>query len=134
MQALENKRITVFGGQQTRPNIHIDDITDLYIFLLNRPDITGIYNAGFENISIANIADLVSTRLGAQVITTASNDPRSYRICSNKLLATGFAPKKTVSDAIEEMIEAHQNGLLEDNERSYNLKWMQKRVDDAVSN
>ena len=52
MQALTNGRITVFGGDQTRPNIHIDDITDLYIFLLDHPEHTGIYNAGFENISI----------------------------------------------------------------------------------
>jgi nucleoside-diphosphate-sugar epimerase len=47
MQALTNRRITVFGGDQTRPNIHIDDITDAYIFLLDNPQHTGVYNAGF---------------------------------------------------------------------------------------
>ncbi len=51
MQALTNGRITVFGGDQIRPNIHIEDITELYIFLLDHPEHTGIYNAGFENIS-----------------------------------------------------------------------------------
>src|SRR5215813_7288167 len=56
MQALRNQRITVFGGQQTRPNIHIDDITDVYLFLLERPELIGIYNAGFENISLIGIA------------------------------------------------------------------------------
>ncbi len=56
MQALTNGRITVFGGDQTRPNIHIDDITDLYLFLLDHPEHTGVYNAGFENISILDIA------------------------------------------------------------------------------
>ncbi len=56
MQALMNGRITVFGGDQTRPNIHIDDITDLYLFLLDHPEHTGVYNAGFENISILDIA------------------------------------------------------------------------------
>ena len=52
MQALSKGRITVFGGAQTRPNIHIDDITDLYLYFIDHPEITGIYNAGFENISI----------------------------------------------------------------------------------
>jgi len=52
MQAISKGEITVLGGDQTRPNIHIDDITDLYVFLLGRPDIQGIYNAGFENISV----------------------------------------------------------------------------------
>ena len=56
MQALTRGEITVLGGDQTRPNIHIDDITDLYLFLLDRPDVTGVYNAGFENLSIRRIA------------------------------------------------------------------------------
>ena len=52
MQALSKGKMTVFGGNQTRPNIHIDDITDLYLYLIDHPEFTGIYNAGFENISI----------------------------------------------------------------------------------
>ena len=56
LSALKNGKITVFGGDQIRPNIHIDDITNLYLFLLNRPDITGVFNAGFENLSIIEIA------------------------------------------------------------------------------
>jgi len=61
MQALAKRRITVFGGQQTRPNIHIDDITDVYTFMLDHPEHSGIYNAGFENISIMDIAKQVTT-------------------------------------------------------------------------
>lgn len=125
MQALKNGRITVFGGDQARPNIHIDDITDLYIFLLENPQVTGVYNAGFENITVAEIARIIQGKISAEVIITPSNDPRSYRVNSDKLLSTGFKPKKSVSIAIEEMIEAYHQGLLEDNEQWYNLKWMQ---------
>ena len=96
MQALMSGRITVFGGNQTRPNIHIDDITDLYLFLLDHPEHTGIYNAGFENISILDIANMVAKHVKADIIVTPSNDPRSYRINSDRLLATGFRPKKTL--------------------------------------
>lgn len=128
MQAIKNGKITVFGGDQSRPNIHMDDITDLYVFMLERPDVTGVYNAGFENITIAEIADILAKRTGAEVITTPSNDPRSYRVNSDKLLATGFKPKKSVETAIEEIIEAYKNGLLADKEEYYNLKWMQKTV------
>lgn len=128
MQALKNGRITVFGGDQTRPNIHIDDITDLYIFLLDHPEHAGIYNAGFENISILEIANRVARHVPAEIIVTPSNDPRSYRVNSDKLLATGFRPKKTVEDAIREMVGLHRQGVLDENERWHNLKWMQKEV------
>ncbi|HYC85645.1 MAG TPA: SDR family oxidoreductase [Chryseosolibacter sp.] len=128
MQALTRGEITVLGGGQTRPNIHIDDITDLYVFLLSHPECAGIYNAGFENLSILAIADLVREHVAATVVVKESNDPRSYRVNSDKLLATGFAPKKTVNDAIREIVEKFQSGVLKDEERYYNLKWMQKTV------
>lgn len=126
MQALKNGKITVFGGAQTRPNIHIEDITDLYLFLLQNPQVTGVYNAGFENLSISAIAEMVQSRIGAEIMTTPSNDPRSYRINSDKLLATGFKPKKTVIDAIDEITTAYKSGTLKDEDRYYNLKWMQE--------
>ncbi len=128
MQALTKRKITVFGGQQTRPNIHIDDITDAYIFLLDNPRHTGIYNAGFENISILDIAERVAQQVEAEIVVTESNDPRSYRVNSDKLLATGFRPKKTVDDAISEIIRKFKSGELKDEERHYNLKWMEKEV------
>lgn len=128
MQALTKRKITVFGGRQTRPNIHIDDITDAYIFLLDHPQHTGIYNAGFENISILDIAERVARQVEAEIVVTESNDPRSYRVNSDKLLATGFRPKKTVDDAISEIIHKFKSGELKDEERHYNLKWMEKEV------
>lgn len=126
IQALTKNKITVFGGGQIRPNIHIDDITDLYIFLLNRPDIEGIYNAGFENISILDIANRVVDSVNAEIVITPSNDPRSYRQNSDKLLYLGFSPKKSVKNAIDEIIAAYQNGLVKDDDRWHNLRWMQK--------
>lgn len=128
MQALTNGKITVFGGDQIRPNIHIDDITDLYLHLIDHPEITGIYNAGFENISIKDIASLISKKITAEISVTPSNDPRSYRINSDKILATGFRPKKTVDDAIKEIIQKFKNNELKDEDHFYNLKWMQKTV------
>lgn len=128
MQALSRGRITVFGGQQVRPNIHIDDITDVYLFMLEHPEHQGIYNAGFENISLLEIAKRVARHVPAEIVVTESNDPRSYRVNSDKLLATGFRPKKSVDDAIREIAEKYRSGELKDDDRYYNLRCMQKEV------
>jgi nucleoside-diphosphate-sugar epimerase len=128
MQALVKGEITVLGGDQTRPNIHIDDITDLYLFLLDRPQVTGVFNAGFENLSILEIANLVAGVSGAKIVVKPSNDPRSYRVNSDKILATGFRPKKSVKMAIDEIGEAFRAGRLKDEDRFYNLKWMQQTL------
>ena len=128
MQALAKGEITVLGGAQVRPNIHIDDITDLYLFLLGNTQLTGIYNAGFENLSIAEIAGKVARVTGATVRVEASNDPRSYRVNSDKILTAGFRPRKSVDIAIDEMVEAFRAGVLEDDDRHYNLKWMQETI------
>jgi nucleoside-diphosphate-sugar epimerase len=128
MQALTKGKITVFGGNQTRPNIHIEDITDIYLFLLDHPEVTGVYNAGFENISILDIAKQVTRHVPAEIVVTESNDPRSYRVNSDKLLAAGYSPKKSVEDAIRDIIQKFRSGVLKDEERYYNLKWMQKEV------
>ncbi len=126
MQALTKGRITVFGGDQTRPNIHIDDITDLYLFLLENPQYSGVYNAGFENLSIIDIARMVTRHVAAEITVTPSNDPRSYRVNSDKLLGTGFRPKKTVEDAIRELVGLYGQGALRDEDRWHNLRWMQQ--------
>ncbi len=128
MQALRNGRITVFGGRQTRPNIHMDDITDVYLFMLENPQCRGIYNAGFENMSLMEIAEKIASRIQAQIVVTDSNDPRSYRVNSDKLLAAGFRPKKGVADAFSEIAEKYHAGALADEDRWYNLRWMQRNV------
>ena len=128
MQALSKGKITVFGGTQTRPNIHIDDITDVYLHFIDHPEVTGVFNAGFENISILDIAKIVTKHIPVEIIVTESNDPRSYRVNSDKLLATGFKPKKSVEHAVTEIIENYRAGNLKDEDRFYNLKWMEQTV------
>ncbi len=125
MQALKNKVMTVFGGQQTRPNIHIQDMVSVYQHFLANPQLpSGAYNAGFENITILDIAEKVASKLGAQIKVTESNDPRSYRQNSDKLLATGFAPQYSVSTAIDDLIAKYQSGELIDTDQSYTVRWM----------
>ena len=126
MQALTKGVITVFGGKQVRPNIHIEDITNVYLHMIdNRESIQGIYNAGFENISIMNIAEMVVQHIPAEIKVTESNDPRSYRINSDKLLATGYTPNLTVNDAIQEICTLYNEGKLKNEDKYHNLKWMQ---------
>ena len=104
--SITKNKITVFGGKQIRPNIHIDDITDIYLFFLKcSKKLSGIYNAGFENLSITKIAKLVRKHTGSKIqFFKNHNDPRSYRQDSTKLLKAGFKPKKGIEDAIKELI------------------------------
>ena len=126
MQALKKGKITVFGGNQDRPNIHMDDVTDVYLHFIDQPANTGVFNAGFENIKILDIANIITKYIPVEIVVTESNDPRSYRINSDKLLATGFKPKKTVEHAVQEIIENYRSGFLKDEDQFYNLKWMQE--------
>jgi nucleoside-diphosphate-sugar epimerase len=127
MQALANGRITVFGGEQTRPNINIQDITDVFIHFLNLGNkAPGIYNAGFENISIIDIAKRVTEFIPAEIIITESNDPRSYRLNSDKLMKTGYNPQHTVNDAIQEIKAAFHSGKLKNEDLWYNIKTMKQ--------
>ena len=96
--------------------------------MIDHPEFTGIYNAGFENISIKDIASLITKIMPAEILVTASTDPRSYRVNSDRILATGFKPKKTVEDAIKEIIQKYKNNELKDEDQFYNLRWMQQTV------
>ena len=130
MQALVKQRITVFGGDQTRPNIHLKDMIRVYHHFLQRGmDLPGVFNAGFENISILDIADRVKSHIPAEVVVTPSNDPRSYRLSSRKLISTGFTPEFSVEDGICDVISAYRDGRLRDEERYYNIKTMKKLAD-----
>jgi nucleoside-diphosphate-sugar epimerase len=125
MQALTTHTMTVLGGDQTRPNIHIDDLVDLYLFAFERR-LAGVYNAGFENITVRDIAAIIAREVGAQVNVLPSNDPRSYSICSDRLLATGFRPKKDVATAVREMAAAYRDGRIKDEVIAYNVNWMKQ--------
>ena len=124
LQALERGEITVFGGDQTRPNIHIKDLIRTYTHFLDSDCGPGIYNAGFENLSIGEIAERVQEAVPCKITTTPSNDPRSYRLCSDKLLSTGFAPKHSVAEAMVDLQKAYANGDVRDAPECHNVKWM----------
>ncbi len=127
MQALTKGRITVFGGQQTRPNIHMNDMIGVYLhFLELGTKASGIYNAGFENISILEMANKVTEHEPADIEITESNDPRSYRQNSDKLFGTGFTQKYSFEDGIKDVIEAYNLGKLKDEDRYYNIRAMKE--------
>ena len=125
-QALKNGEMTVFGGDQVRPNIHIRDMVNVYEhFLLNKSIDSGCYNAGFENISIFSIAETIQSKLqGVSISITESNDPRSYRQNSDKLLRTGFEQKYNVNDAIDDLIDVYNRGELDEGDHCFTVKWM----------
>ena len=81
-----------------------------------------------KTTAIMTIAERVAENIPAEIVVTPSNDPRSYRLCSDKLLATGFAPKYTVADGMRDVIEAYKSGALKDEDRHYNLRTM-KAID-----
>lgn len=132
--AINNGRITVFGGEQLRPNLHIEDMTDLYIQLLEAPDeaINGkTWNAGYHNLKVREIANMVRDEVGKNVdiVVTPSDDHRSYHVSSEKIKRDlGFSARRTVSDAIVDLAEAFNAGKVPNamtDDRYYNIKRMQ---------
>ena len=128
IMAMAEGRIKINGGKQVRPNIHIEDMTDLYLWMLDRPRLTGIYNAGFENLTIAEIARRVAERAKVRTVALPVVDKRSYRLSSRKLLSAGFEPKHTVDEAIESIVKAYQSRLLRDEPRWYNVSSMKENM------
>jgi len=140
--AVNNNKIAVFGGEQQRPNLHIQDMCDLYKLLLELTDekIAGeTFNAGYQNQSIMDIAKIVKKVVQEEfpekgeipIVTTPSNDTRSYRITSDKIAAKlGFKPKRTIEDAVRDLCEAFKEGKLPDSmtdERYFNVKMLKKK-------
>lgn len=132
--AFHKREITVFGGKQLRPNIHIGDMVDSYIALLNAPDelIAGeIFNVGDENQSVLDLAETVKGVVGDDVklVATQTNDNRSYHISSKKITEKlGWKPKHSIRNAVEDLKKSFEEGLLPDslqNERYFNIKRMQ---------
>ena len=132
--AINNGRITVFGGEQLRPNLHVEDMTDLYLQLLEAPDdaINGkTWNAGYHNLKVREIADMVRNEVGKNVdiVVTPSDDHRSYHVSSAKIKKDlGFSASRTVSDAIVDLAQAFNAGKVPNamtDDRYYNIKRMQ---------
>jgi nucleoside-diphosphate-sugar epimerase len=139
--AVSNRRITVFGGTQMRPNLHIEDMVDLYLFLLEQPDdrIAGkVYNAGYQNYSVAETAWIVRevvqrempTLGDIEIVTTPSDDIRSYRISSERLRSElGYTLRRTIEDGSRDLIRAFQAGKLPNpmtDSRYYNIRRMKE--------
>jgi nucleoside-diphosphate-sugar epimerase len=125
LQALSRGEMTVLGGSQVRPNIHIDDLINVYLFAFDQR-LAGVYNAGFENLTVLEIAQRIAARVPAAITIQPSNDPRSYRQCSDRLLSTGFAVTKNVSAAVEELATLYAAGQLRDDPASHNVSWMKQ--------
>ena len=126
LQAIKKNKINVFGGNQTRPNIHINDLVRLYDFFLKKNIKSGFYNAGFENLKIMKIAKIIQLKTGAKIKISKSNDPRSYRQDSSKILRMGFERKYSVKDAINDIIKLNKHKKINDQPINYTVKWMKK--------
>jgi nucleoside-diphosphate-sugar epimerase len=133
--AVNTGRIRVFGGSQRRPNLHIDDMADAYLFLLQQDDrkIDGkTYNIGYENHSLLKIADIVKSVVGGDidVAVEPTADLRSYHVSSEKIRRElGFAPTRSIEQAVSGLVDAFRLGQLPDslnNPRYFNIKMMQK--------
>ena len=133
--AVNKRKITVFGGSQMRPNIHICDMVDLYIHLLSLPSRQidgGIYNAGYENLSVLSIAELVKATLAldVEIDITPTDDNRSYHVSSELMKKKlGFKPQRTVEDAVRDLKAAFDNNKIHDpmnNSLYYNIERMQE--------
>ena len=138
--AVNNGRITVFGGDQMRPNLHVVDVARMYELLLEAPDNDincEVYNVGFENLTVTELANMVKrvvqeempSREVIDIVTTPTDDNRSYHITSEKVTADlGFEPEYTIEDAIRELTRAFRDGKLPDamdDPKYVNLKVMQ---------
>lgn len=135
--AINKGFITVFGGNQLRPNIHVEDMTDAYLLLLTAPDekVDGkIFNAGYENHSIMDIAHMVKKVVGkdVEIKVEPTNDNRSYHVSSEKIKRElGFTAKHTIEDAVISLKQAFDAGKVPDpfdDDRYFNIKRM-KAID-----
>jgi len=133
--------ITVFGGEQKRPNLHIDDVVDVYLMLLQLPDhmVAGeIFNAAYQNHTIRALAEIARSvveeempqRAPIRIETTPSNDLRSYHVSSRKIKERlGYVPKRTIEDAVRDLCAAFKAGKLPNSladDRYFNVKTVQR--------
>jgi nucleoside-diphosphate-sugar epimerase len=139
--AIQRGLITVFGGAQKRPNIHIDDVTELYVKMLEYPArlVDGeIFNAGYENHTVAQLAEMAKAvveheypeKAPIRIETTRTNDNRSYHVSSRKIAEKlGYRPIRTIEDAIRDLCSAFKAGKFDNslaNDDYVNVKAIKK--------
>ena len=139
--AVTNNKITVFGGSQLRPNLHVQDYADLCKLLLAAPTekiANQIFNCGYQNMSIMEIAHMVKKvveqefpqKAPIDIVTTPTDDNRSYHINSDKIKKTlGFAPKHTIEEAVRDLCRAFRDGKIPNSfsdDRFYNVRTLKK--------
>ncbi len=132
--AVNERRITVFGGHQKRPNIHIDDMTAVYLRLLDAPALAvagKVFNAGYQNHTVMELAEKVRSVVGrsTEIVASPSDDNRSYHISSEKIRRElGFAPARTIEDAVRGLVDSFAAGRIPNPMTDicyYNIKTMQ---------
>jgi nucleoside-diphosphate-sugar epimerase len=133
-QAVNKGKITVFGGEQKRPNLHMEDMCGAYLFLLEQPDEKihkKIYNIGFQNLKVKEIAEVVRKTIDTKIPieVTPTNDLRSYHVSSKKIKEElGFEAKRTVEEAVLDLKKAFAEGKIPNaltDIRYINIKTMQ---------
>ena len=130
-QALRHGMITAHcgahGGDLMRPHCHIEDVTDLYCWMLDRPGHC-VFNAGFENQSVRDTAALINALVPSVLNVSQVADKRSYCVDSTRLLVAGFTPKRGVADAVRDIVAAVKDGRIQmDDPRTINLSWMRSQ-------
>lgn len=139
--AVTNNKITVFGGSQLRPNLHVQDYADLCKLLLVAPTekvANQIFNCGYQNMTIMEIAHMVKKvveqelpqKAPIDIVTTPTDDNRSYHINSDKIKKTlGFAPKYTIEEAVRDLCRAFRESKIPNSfsdDRFYNVRTLKK--------
>ena len=137
--AVNKGKITVFGGEQLRPNLHIQEYADVCKLLMSAPSekvANEVFNVGFQNMSIMDIAKTVKKVVeetypdmgDIPIVVTESDDKRSYHINSDKIKnALGFVPKYSVEDAVRDLCKAFAEGKLPgsfDDDQYFNIRTM----------
>ena len=132
--AYHKRKISILGGKQLRPNIHINDMARVYEVLIKAPKSkvsSEIFNVGYENRTVLDLANTVKSVLGddIQLIATPTDDNRSYHVSSKKIAdRLGFTASHTIKDAVSDIKNAFEKGLLPnslDDEMYFNIKRMQ---------
>ena len=132
--ALRNKKITIEGGHQLRPLIHMQDLVDFYVLLLDAGHAKihrQAFNVSSDNYAVIDVAKMVQARIPCEFAFAGFTDPRSYRVNTDKVAkALGYHTTHTIESAIDEVKAALEDGRIDDNDpRCWNMKYMKMLVD-----